>query len=351
MKNNKRYISILESIKNNGGNLEDGTKNDKVLIIDGLNTFIRVFSVMPTTNEDGIHVGGIVGFLRSIGYSIKTLNPTRTIIVFDGKGGSNRRRSYYSNYKENRKTRTRLNRVHSFDNIEDERKNMMMQFSRCIEYLEHLPLTILSIDGIEADDTIGYIAKQVLKDSKIDIMSTDKDFLQLVDDRIKVWSPTKKKRYDVENFEEEYGIRPNNYLLLRMFEGDRSDNISGVKGIGKKTLLKNFPWLTDGNQYTLEDVMKVATAKEKENKNFYGKIIESKDTLFLNRRLMQLNDVDIPNSDKLKIMSKVDEKIPNLAKIKFQQMFLEDRMFNTLPNLDSWLLSTFNQLNKYSKKD
>ena len=54
MKNNKRYISILESIKNNGGNLEDGTKNDKGLIIDGLNTFIRVFSVMPTTNEDGI---------------------------------------------------------------------------------------------------------------------------------------------------------------------------------------------------------------------------------------------------------------------------------------------------------
>ena len=50
-------------------------------------------------------------------------------------------------------------------------------------------------------------------------------------------------------------------------------------------------------------------------------------------------------------MSKVDEKIPNLAKIKFQQMFLEDRMFNTLPNLDSWLLSTFNQLNKYAKKD
>ena len=117
---------------------------------------------------------------------------------------------------------------------------MMTQFSRCIEYLEHLPLTILSIDGIGVDDTIGYIFKQVLKDSKIDIMSTDKDFLQLVDDRIKVRATHKEKRYDVENFEEEYGIRPNNYLLLRMFEGDRSDNISGVKGIGKKTLLKTF---------------------------------------------------------------------------------------------------------------
>ena len=64
MKNNKRYISILESIKNNG-NLEDGTKNDKVLIIDGMNTFIRVFNY-ATTNEDGIHVGGIVNFLGQL---------------------------------------------------------------------------------------------------------------------------------------------------------------------------------------------------------------------------------------------------------------------------------------------
>ena len=102
-------------------------------------------------------------------------------------------------------------------------------------------------------------------------MSTDKDFLQLVDDRIKVWSPTKKKRYDVENFEEEYGIRPNNYLLLRMFEGDRSDNISGVKGIGKKTLLKNFPWPTDGNQYTLEDIMKVPKLQRKRKQKLLWK--------------------------------------------------------------------------------
>ena len=57
-----------------------------------LNTFIRVFSVIPTTNEDGIHIGGIVGFLRSIGYVINMIRPTRTIIVFDGKGGSNRPR-------------------------------------------------------------------------------------------------------------------------------------------------------------------------------------------------------------------------------------------------------------------
>ena len=78
---NKKYLSIFEEIKKKGGSLDDGNPNDKVLIIDGLNTFIRVFSVIPTTNEDGIHIGGIVGFLKSVGYAVKMLAPTRTIIL------------------------------------------------------------------------------------------------------------------------------------------------------------------------------------------------------------------------------------------------------------------------------
>ena len=85
---NKKYLSIFEEIKKKGGSLDDGSPNDKVLIIDGLNTFIRVFSVIPTTNDDGIHVGGIVGFLKSVGYAISMIRPTRTIMVFDGKGSS-----------------------------------------------------------------------------------------------------------------------------------------------------------------------------------------------------------------------------------------------------------------------
>ena len=100
---NKKYLSFFDEIKKKGGSLDDGEPNDKVLIIDGLNTFIRVFSVIATTNDDGIHVGGIVGFLRSIGYTINMFRPTRVIIVFDGKGGSNRRRKILPEYKQNRK--------------------------------------------------------------------------------------------------------------------------------------------------------------------------------------------------------------------------------------------------------
>ena len=102
---NEKYLSILEQIKNDGGLVEHNNPNDKVLIIDGLNTFIRVFSVVPITNVDGAHVGGIIGFLKSIGFAIKMHNPTRCIIVFDGEGGSDRRRKLFPEYKAKRRTK------------------------------------------------------------------------------------------------------------------------------------------------------------------------------------------------------------------------------------------------------
>ena len=203
---NARYLSIFEEIKKKGGSLNGKHPNDKVLIIDGLNTFIRVFSVIPTTNDDGIHVGGIVGFLRSIAYTVNMVRPTRAIVVFDGKGGSNRRRKIYPEYKQNRKTKYRVNRTYNFSSQEDEKHNMMMQLSRCVEYLDTLPITVLSYDNIEADDTIVYLCRQVLTESEITIMSTNKDFLQLANGRIKIWSPTKKKMYDDKAVMDEYGI-------------------------------------------------------------------------------------------------------------------------------------------------
>ena len=114
---------------------------------------------------------------------------------------------------------------------------MLMQLARGLEYFECLPLTILTVEGAEADDVIAYTAEQVLSDSEVIIMSTDKDFLHLVDDRVRVWSPTKKKLYNKDKLLEEYGIPAHNFLMYRMIEGDKSDNIGGINGIGIKTLL------------------------------------------------------------------------------------------------------------------
>jgi len=333
---NARYLSIFEEIKKKGGSLNGKHPNDKVLIIDGLNTFIRVFSVIPTTNDDGIHVGGIVGFLRSIAYTVNMVRPTRAIVVFDGKGGSNRRRKIYPEYKQNRKTKYRVNRTYNFSSQEDEKQNMMMQLSRCVEYLDTLPITVLSYDNIEADDTIGYLCRQVLTESEITIMSTDKDFLQLANGRIKIWSPTKKKMYDDKAVMEEYGINSHNYIWYRVLDGDKSDNIAGVRGLGLKTIKKKLPFLAENRIVNIDEVKDV--------------LPDSKDVIDLNYRLMQLSDVDISGSTKTKISERVREPINKLIKYKFQKMFLEDKLFTALPNINSWLATNFNQLNHYASK-
>ena len=333
---NAKYLSIFDEIKKKGGSLDGGEPNDKVLIIDGLNTFIRVFSVIPTTNDDGIHVGGIVGFLRSICYTINMIRPTRTIIVFDGKGGSNRRRKIYPEYKQNRKTKYRVNRSYDFASQEDEKHNMIMQLQRIVEYLDTLPVTVLSYDNIEADDTIGYLCRQVLTDSQITVMSTDKDFLQLANGRIKIWSPTKKKMYDDKMVMDEYGISSGNLIWYRVLDGDKSDNIPGVRGLGLKTIQKKLPFLSENRIVNIDEVVDV--------------LPESKDIIELNYKLMQLSDVDISASTKTKIIDRISEPINRLIKFKFEKMFLEDKLFTALPNVTSWLANNFNQLNRYAEK-
>ena len=333
---NKRYLSIFEEIKKKGGSLDGGEPNDKVLIIDGLNTFIRVFSVIPTTNDDGVHVGGIVGFLKSIGYVINMVSPTRVIIVFDGKGGSNRRRKIYPEYKQNRKTKYRVNRTYDFASQEDERQNMIMQLQRCVEYLDTLPVTVLSYDNIEADDTIGYLCKQVLTKSEIVVMSTDKDFLQLANGRTKIWSPTKKKLYDEDAVFDEFGITAKNYIWYRVLDGDKSDNINGVRGLGLKTIRKKLPFLTENKICNIDDITDV--------------LPESSDIIKRNYDLMQLQDVNISGSTKTKIIERVNQPINKLVKYKFEKMFLEDKLFTALPNVTTWLLTNFNQLNRYAKQ-
>ena len=346
---NKRYLSILEEIKKSGGKVDSGKPNDSVLLIAGLNTFIRVFSAIPTTNEDGIHIGGIVGFLRSIGYTINMVRPTRTVIVFDGKGGSNRRRKIFPEYKMGRKMSVRLNRTTGVSlTREDEHKMMIAQLNRVIEYLECLPLTITNVENVEADDVIGYCAKHLFKD-KVTIMSTDKDFLQLVDNRIKVYSPTKKLMYDEERIKNEYGIDAKNFLLYRILDGDKSDGIPGIKGAGLKTLLKVFPYLESPHQFTIEDIMKSSDAN-KDKYKICETIVKEKDQMFLNKKLMDLTDGVMSGNSRLRVKNQMDLPIQRLIKHKFQRMFLEDKMYQALPNLDSWLATTFNRLNQMAEK-
>ena len=345
---NKKYLKILDTLGKEKQNVNENP-DDKILIIDGLNTFIRVFSIYPTQNDDGIHIGGIVGFLKSLGHAIRTIQPTRCIIVFDGKGGSSRRRKMFPGYKNNRKPTLRKNRVGLYSANTDEKRNMIIQFQRIIEYLENLPITVLSVDNVEADDVIAYIGKQVYNkpENKIVVMSTDKDFLQLVNGRISVWNPTKKRMYHPEQVEKDYGIPSHNFLVYRMLDGDVSDSIPGIQGWGLKTIAKKLPMIMEDKKLEVKDL--VEYSKNQEGKIFKN-LLDNVGQLDLNYKLMQLDDVDISGSIKMKVVDIVKEPIQQLVKFKFQKMFMEDKLYTALPNLTSWLITSFNRLNNFANR-
>jgi len=340
-----KYISFLDQIKDEEQKSVTHL-NDRVLIVDGLNTFIRSFAVNPSVNDDGLHIGGMVGFLKSVRYTCDILKPSRCIVVFDGKDGSKRRRKIYPEYKENRKVKKRLNRNVDWGIApQDEEQAMRQQSGRLIEYLEQLPLTLVSIDGIEADDTMAYISQQLLPKSDIILMSTDKDFLQLVDDRVKVWSPTKKKLYTKEKVFEEYGVHSHNMLTYRILDGDKSDNIGGIRGAGLKTLQKFCPKISDIEKFDVRDLLDFVNNSDSKIK-LLENIKKSGNLIKRNYLLMQLQKVDIPKHTMRKIQNTVNGKVPQLIKYKFQTMFLKDKLSTQIKNLDSWIME-FTRLDRF----
>jgi len=343
---NEKFISFLEQTKNQEHKSVTHL-NDRVLIVDGLNTFIRSFAVNPSINDDGLHIGGMMGFLKSVRYSCDILKPSRCIIVFDGKDGSKRRRKLYPEYKANRKVKQRLNRNVDWGTApQDEQASMRQQMGRLIEYLEQLPLTLICIDGIEADDTIAYISQQLLSESDIFIMSTDKDFLQLVDDRVKVWSPTKKKLYTKDEVFDEFGIPSRNILTYRVLDGDKSDNIGGIRGAGIKSIIKYIQPITEDKDFTIMDLFDYAEKTSNKKIKLLENIKNSSNLLKRNYLLMQLQKVDIPNHIKMKIQGAVNGDVPQLIKYRFQTMFLKDKLTNAIPNLDSWIME-FTRLDRF----
>jgi DNA polymerase-1 len=344
------YKNILESVeKEHEGNAEKH-KNSRVLIIDGLNTFIRCWTSTPTLNDNGDHVGGVVGTLKSIGYAIRQVEPTRVIVTFDGQGGSKNRKKIYGEYKANRsKSKLHINRAYNdMMNEEEERESMKRQYVWLMDMLSYLPMTTMIYDGVEADDTMAYIATNLLKeDEQAVIMSTDKDFLQLVDDKTIVWSPTKKKIYNQNRIKEEFGLDPKNLLLYRVLDGDTSDNIPGVYGCGLKTVLKRYPEITEDKEISVDEFLDLTEQKVEETKGkikIYKDILNSKNQIIMNEKLMQLKDVDISGQIKMKILERFNEELKPLNKMDFMKVLLKYKVVNNFGDINDWLKRTFGNI-------
>lgn len=327
--------------------------NSKVLLVDSMNTYIRCFCATPTMNDDGEHVGGVSGFLKSVGQVARNTLPSRVICVFDGAGGSRRRRKLFENYKFKKKTMQRLNRTYDFNTDDDEKRSMRWQLSFLVELLESLPVTTMAIENIEADDTIAYLSHLITdRGGESVIMSTDRDFFQLVNETCTVYNPIKKKIYDVEKIVEEYGIHPNNFLLARTLTGDPSDNVPGIKGIGFKSIAKYFPDISQEKQLNPPDLVSLCYKENGKVKNATcGKIIEAqKDgTLSRNNELMSLSGDYVSGVIKLKIVELFDNPVNDLDKHSLTLKLNQFKLLSAFNNFDTWLRTTWGPLVRFSE--
>ena len=259
---------------------------ERSLIIDGTNIFYRAYVVNPSLSNSGLPVGGLVGFLKSLQKLIREMKPTKVFVCWDGAGGSSRRRSVVSSYKEGRKA-IRLNRSTGVSlSLEEENQSKLRQIMRLFEYLDNLPLIQLMHDGVEADDMISILCQELRGEQKI-IVSSDKDFYQLLDDETIIYRPVQAVFKTKKDIVEEIQIHPNNFALARAVSGDKSDNLQGVKGAGLKTLAKRFPFLVEEKDYSLTDL--VDACEETENKlKIHEGILDNYDKILKNYKIMQL---------------------------------------------------------------
>lgn len=325
------YTDILNNLKET----PPRALNDHILIVDAMNTLIRSFSLLKAMNPSGAHVGGLVGFLRSLGYVTRIFDPTRVLIIWDGKGGSANRKNIDPNYKSQRAT-SRITHWGLYDSKEEEMEALIGQLYRTQDYLECLPVQQMMAEKLEADDIMAYLAKRASNaGKKVTIVSSDKDFLQLIDDNIEVYAPVKKMTFSKDNIFEELKVLPSNYNIVKALLGDNSDNLTGVKGLGIKTIVSEFPKLLT-EVSTLEYVYK--TAEEKlDGKKVFAKIIHNWDKVETNFKLMDLHDTALDEKEVQYVEDVLKSPVPDLQTGAFLHLLDLDKIEGITKNTEGWL--------------
>jgi len=252
--NKKDLLKLLNNLDEQG---EQTVESQRILMIDGLNLFFRNFAILNMVNPDGVHVGGLGGFFRSLGALIRQIQPTSVYVVFDGAGSANNRKNLLPEYKSGRNLQ-RITNWEVFENLEEEDDAKIDQIVRVIQYLKTLPVKTVSIDKVEADDIIAHLCSILPKqeEDKIFIVSSDKDFIQLINKNVIVYRPMEKEFYTRDTVREKFNMSPSNFIIYKTLMGDNSDKVKGVKGLGEKKLYKLFPELKE-RELSLDDVYNI----------------------------------------------------------------------------------------------
>ena len=297
--------------------------SQKILIIDAMNTFIRNYVMNPSLAADGSPIGGTKGFLMSLQKMTRDIQPDNIVVVWDGGGGSAKRRTIIKEYKEGRKP-LKLNRAYKGMSALEESQNRYDQMRKTIEYLNSMPLIQLMVEDIEADDVIAYICQMpsLCEDVKI-IVSMDKDFYQLCDDKTMIYSPVKDEFLNKKRILEQFSIHPNNFALARAIDGDKSDNLEGIRGAGLKTVANKFSFLAEEKSYTLDELFSHCR-RDDTGLKLYKNILAEKNKVELNYKLMQLYSPYISTKSSQHIKTTIENFQPFFNRTEVVKMMTID---------------------------
>lgn len=285
---------------------ESGEKMaDKFLVIDGSSLIHRAFFALPPlTTKQGVNTGAVYGFCNMLAKLLGDVKPKWLAVAFD-KSRKTFRTELFADYKGQRKPTP---------------SELSEQFPLARRLLEAMNITVLETDGYEADDIIGTFAVHAPKEAEIIIVTGDKDELQLLDERVKVYF-TKRgisdiKTYDVAAFAEDYeGLEPKQLIDLKGLMGDSSDNIPGVPGVGPKTALKLI-----GEYGSVENVLE--NIDQISGKSLKEKLADNKEAALLSKKLATIfTEVPVElELDKYELKAMSDAARPLMQELEFRNL-------------------------------
>lgn len=271
-------------------------------LIDGTAYIHRAYhAIRGLASSDGQPTNAVFGFTRMLIKLMEDRAPAYIAMFFDAKGPTFRH-EMYSEYKANRPPMS---------------EDLVIQLPHIKAVTKAYNLPILEMSGYEADDLIGTVATKAEAEGFSVVMVTgDKDFKQLVTDRICIWDPMKDETLDRDSIREKDGILPEQHLEVLGLAGDSADNIPGVPGVGPKTAVRLVQQF--GNMETLyQEIEKVSQKKLKE------KLTEFRDQAFMSRRLAKI-DTQVPMELVLEDFIRKEPDHPELArlfqKLEFRQL-------------------------------
>jgi len=285
-------------------------KTDHFYLVDGSGYIFRAYYALPplSRKSDGLPTGAVSGFCSMLFKLLEDARsddsknkPTHFAVIFDS-ARKNFRNEIYSEYKANRA---------------EAPDDLAPQFEYIRKSVEAFNLPSIELLNYEADDLIATYAKKIIESgAKVTVISSDKDLMQLVSTKIRLFDPMKSKVIGEKEVFEKFGVKPNQVIDVQSLAGDSSDNIPGVPGIGVKTAAELI------NKYKNLDTLLKKASEIKQNKR-RETLIANKDKALLSKQLVTLkDDVPIKNNPSEFLIKKINkDKLYN---------FLREMEFNRL---------------------